>query len=112
VAPEAAFSIEIKRACLLVPIGSTGEAAGEGSVVAIGSSTSTFARLRRAAFVIDAEAGAAAFAAIPDFAGISFFSAGLICVAATLTAGAFEPVAFAFIALLLVSTATFAAVHQ
>jgi hypothetical protein len=36
----------------------------------------------------------------------------LAFVAAPFIAGAFEPVEFAFIELLLVSTATFAAVHQ
>ena len=49
----------------------------------------------------------AAFAGITGFAGTSIVVLDLAFVAV-----AFEPVAFAFIALLLVSTATFAAVHQ
>ena len=98
VAPGAAFSKLISRACLLVPIGS---AAAGGS---IGKSMSTFARLRRADFAIGAVTGAVAFT---GFTGTAIFFVDRIFVAV-----AFEPVAFDFIELLLVSTATFAAVHQ
>jgi len=90
VAPEAAFNKQIKRACLLVPTGS----AGAGGT--IGRSMSTFARPRRAGFAITA-----------GITGTAIFFVDRIFVAV-----AFEPVAFDFIELLLVSTATFAAVHQ
>jgi hypothetical protein len=95
VAPEAAFSKLISRACLLVPTGSTG-AGGT-----IGNSMSTFARPRRTVFA------AGAFAITTGITGTA------ICfVDRTLVVVAFEPVAFAFIELLLVSAATFAAVCQ
>jgi len=65
---------------------------------------STFARPRRAGFAMGAVTGAVAFA--------GFTATAIFFVDKTFAAVVFKPVAFAFIELLLVYTATFAAVHQ
>ncbi len=85
----------------------------------MGGDALTCVRLRRTDLGIGVEAGGLTMlqaefrrrpttvAAITGIAGTSIVVLDLAFVAV-----AFEPVAFAFIALLLVSTATFAAVHQ